>query len=65
MEPTTLITYNGADYTCTVEIDGTEHDIGTAPNYSDGYALCEEYLYQHWIDTWTPEMVAKLVLALA
>lgn len=53
------------DFDCFITIDGQREYIGSADNYSDGEIKCDEYAYNYYIDSWTPERAAQLIMETA
>lgn len=64
-EITKSIRYNreNRDFDCFVTIDDQEQYIGSTGSYADGEVLCDEYAYNYYIDSWTPERAAQLIMA--
>jgi hypothetical protein len=63
-EVTKRIAYNpeNRDYDCFVAFDGDQEQyIGSAPSHSAGETICNTFVYDYYIDTFTPEKAVALL----
>jgi hypothetical protein len=61
---TTRIDYNrlNGDFDAFVTVEGLEIYLGSKPSYFDCEALCRDYKYHHYADTYTPEKAATVAM---